>query len=67
MILQFSLLFVELYTIFKKGLTKSLIERKRSDRNALLLKMLLLQEEHHLHFIYSKNQSLEILYFHFDF
>lgn len=67
MILQFSLLFVELYTIFKKGLTKSSIERKRSDRNALLLKMLLLQEEHHLHFIYSKNQSLAILYFHFDF
>lgn len=61
MILQFSLLFVELYTIFKKGLTKRLIERKRPHRNALLLKILLLQEGHHLHFIYSKNQSLEIL------
>lgn len=48
------LLFVELYTIFKNGLTKRLIERKRPHRNALLLKMLLLQEGHHLHFIYSK-------------
>lgn len=46
--------FVELYTIFKNGLTKRLIERKRPHRNALLLKMLLLQEGHHLHFIYSK-------------
>lgn len=67
MILQLSLLFVELYTIFKKGLTKHLIERKRPHRYALLLKMLLLQEGHHLHFIYSKNQSLEILYCYFDF